>query len=329
MAILVPGGAGYIGSHTVYELISSGREVVVVDNLQTGFREALHPKAKFYETDIRDEEALDKLFSEENIEAVIHFAACSQVGESMSEPLKYYDNNLNGTTVLLRSMLKHGVDKIAFSSTAATYGEPKEIPIKETFPTNPENCYGETKLAMERMMHWCSNAYGLRYIALRYFNACGAHPTGIIGEYHVPESHLIPLVLQVPNGQRPHISVFGNDYETPDGTCVRDYVHVSDLAKAHILSVDYLLDGGDSDVFNLGNGVGFSVKEVIECARKVTGHSIPEVNAPRRAGDPTRLVASSEKATRILGWNPEFNNLETIISTAWNWHKSNPNGYSK
>lgn len=329
MAILVPGGAGYIGSHTVYELIEAGRDVVVVDNLQTGFRDSVHPKAKFYQADIRDEEALNNIFRTEPIEAVIHFAACSQVGESMSEPLKYYDNNLYGTMVLLRSMLKNEVNTIVFSSTAATYGEPEEVPIKESFPTNPENCYGETKLAMERMMHWCSKAYGLKYIALRYFNACGAHPSGSIGEYHVPESHLIPLILQVPNGQRPHISIYGDDYDTPDGTCIRDYIHVTDLAQAHIQAVDYLLGGGKSDVFNLGNGVGFSVKEVIECARKVTGHEIPEVVAPRRPGDPARLVASSEKAVRTLGWKPQYNDLETIISTAWNWHKSKPNGFER
>lgn len=329
MAILVPGGAGYIGSHTVYELIEAGRDVVVVDNLQTGFRDSVHPKAKFYQADIRDEEALNNIFRTEPIEAVIHFAACSQVGESMSEPLKYYDNNLYGTMVLLRSMLKNEVNIIVFSSTAATYGEPEEVPIKESFPTNPENCYGETKLAMERMMHWCSKAYGLKYIALRYFNACGAHPSGDIGEYHVPESHLIPLILQVPNGQRPHISIYGDGYDTPDGTCIRDYIHVTDLAQAHIQAVDYLLGGGKSDVFNLGNGVGFSVKEVIECARKVTGHEIPEVVAPRRPGDPARLVASSEKAVRTLGWKPQYNDLETIISTAWNWHKSKPNGFER
>jgi len=329
MAILVPGGAGYIGSHTVYELIEAGRDVVVIDNLQTGYRDSVHPMAKFYQADIRDEDALDNIFRNESIEAVIHFAASIQVAESMSDPLKYYDNNLYGTMVLLRSMLKNGVNTIVFSSSAATYGETGEVPIKEDSPANPESCYGETKLAMERLMHWCAGAYGLKYAALRYFNACGAHPSGAIGESHVPETHLIPLILQVANGQRPHISIYGDDYDTPDGTCIRDYIHVTDLAQAHILAVDYLLGGGKNDVFNLGNGVGFSVKEVIDCARKVTGHEIPEVIAPRRPGDPARLVASSDKAVRTLNWKPKYDDLEMIISTAWNWHRSNPNGFAR
>ena len=273
MAILVLGGAGYIGSHTVYELIDAGRDVVVADNLLTGFRAAVHPKARFYELDIRDRKALDQLFEQEKIEGVIHFAASSQVGESMSDPLKYYDNNLGGTICLLESMVAHGVDKIVFSSTAATYGEPERVPILETDKTVPTNCYGETKLAMEKMMSWTSRAHGLRYVALRYFNACGAHPSGAIGEAHAPETHLIPLILQVPNGQREKISIFGDDYATKDGTCVRDYIHVTDLAQAHILALDYLLKGGDNNVFNLGNGVGFTVKEVIDVARKVTGHN--------------------------------------------------------
>ena len=260
MAILVLGGAGYIGSHTVYELIDAGREVVVADNLQTGFRAAVHPKAKFYQLDIRDKGALDTLFQAEHIEGVIHFAASSQVGESMSDPLKYYDNNLHGTMVLLKSMVEHGVDKIVFSSTAATYGEPERVPILEDDKTIPTNCYGQTKLAMEHMMGWVSRAHGLRYVALRYFNACGAHPSGAIGEAHNPETHLIPIILQVPNGQREAVSVFGDDYPTKDGTCIRDYIHVTDLAQAHILALDYLLKGGENNVFNLGNGVGFSVK---------------------------------------------------------------------
>lgn len=327
MAILVLGGAGYIGSHTVCELIAAGHDVVVADNLLTGFREAVHPKARFYPVDIRNKAELDHLFEQEQIEGVIHFAASSQVGESMSNPLKYYDNNLCGTTVLLRSMVEHGIDKIVFSSTAATYGEPERIPICEGDATVPTNCYGETKLAMEKLMNWTSRAHGLRYVALRYFNACGAHPDGHIGEAHNPETHLIPLILQVPNGQREKISIFGEDYPTKDGTCVRDYIHVNDLAQAHILALDYLMQGGENNVFNLGNGVGFTVKEVIDVARKVTGHPIPAEICPRRAGDPAQLVASSEKARKVLGWTPQYADLETIVSTAWNWHKNHPNGY--
>lgn len=328
MAILVLGGAGYIGSHTVYELIDAGRDVVVADNLLTGFRAAVHPKARFYQLDIRDRSALDELFTKEKIEGVIHFAASSQVGESMSDPLKYYDNNLHGTMVLLQAMVAHGVDKIVFSSTAATYGEPERVPILETDRTDPTNCYGETKLAMEHMMRWVSRAHGLKYVALRYFNACGAHPSGAIGEAHNPETHLIPLILQVPNGQREKISIFGDDYATKDGTCVRDYIHVTDLAQAHILALDYLLKGGDNNVFNLGNGVGFTVKEVIDVARKVTGHPIPAEISPRRAGDPAQLVASSDKAKDVLGWKPQYADLETIVSSAWAWHKSHPHGFA-
>ncbi|MCI8651534.1 MAG: UDP-glucose 4-epimerase GalE [Oscillospiraceae bacterium] len=327
MAILVLGGAGYIGSHTVYELIDAGRDVVVADNLITGFRKAVHPKARFYEVDIRDKKAMDALFEKEHIEGVIHFAASSQVGESMVDPLKYYDNNLWGTISLLESMVEHGVDKIVFSSTAATYGEPERMPILEYDRTQPTNCYGETKLAMEKMMSWTSRAHGLRYVALRYFNACGAHASGEIGEAHDPETHLIPVILQVPNGQREKISVFGEDYPTKDGTCVRDYIHVTDLAQAHILALDYLIKGGENNVFNLGNGVGFTVKEVIDVARKVTGHAIPAEICPRRAGDPAQLVASSDKAKTVLGWKPQFNDLETIVSSAWAWHKAHPHGF--
>lgn len=329
MAILVLGGAGYIGSHTVYELIDAGREVVVADNLQTGFRAAVHPKAKFYQLDIRDQKALDTLFETEQIDGVIHFAASSQVGESMSDPLKYYDNNLHGTMVLLQSMVAHGIDKIVFSSTAATYGEPERVPILEDDPTHPTNCYGQTKLDMEHMMGWVSRAHGLKYVALRYFNACGAHASGQIGEAHNPETHLIPLILQVPLGQREKINVFGEDYPTKDGTCVRDYIHVTDLAQAHILALDYLMNGGENNVFNLGNGVGFTVKEVIDVARSVTGHPIPAEMAPRRAGDPAQLIASSEKAVKVLGWKPKYNDLSTIVASAWAWHKSHPHGYTE
>ncbi|MCI9488320.1 MAG: UDP-glucose 4-epimerase GalE, partial [Lachnospiraceae bacterium] len=253
----------------------------------------------------------------------------SLVGESMTNPLKYYDNNLCGTKVLLESMVAHGLDKIVFSSTAATYGEPEKIPIEETDRTEPTNTYGETKLSMEKMFKWTGLAHGLRFVSLRYFNACGAHVSGGIGEAHNPESHLIPLILQVPLKKREAISIFGDDYDTKDGTCVRDYIHVTDLAQAHILAVKYLMEGGKSDIFNLGNGVGFTVKEVIETARKVTGDPIKAVVSPRRAGDPARLIASSEKAKKILGWKPEHADLEEIIATAWNWHKNHPNGYAK
>ncbi|WP_173558067.1 UDP-glucose 4-epimerase GalE [Eubacterium pyruvativorans] len=328
MSVLVLGGAGYIGSHTVYELIDKGEDVVVADDLLTGFREAVHPKAKFYRGDIRDRAFIDSVFDREDIDGVIHFAAFSQVGESMTRPLKYYNNNLCGTETLLESMVAHGVDKIVFSSTAATYGEPERIPILETDRTAPTNTYGETKLSMEKMFHWTGQAHNLRYVSLRYFNACGAHPNGQIGEAHDPETHLIPLILQVPLGQRDHIAIFGTDYDTADGTCVRDYIHVSDLAQAHIRALRYLREGGKSDIFNLGNGVGFSVREVIETARKVTGHPIPATEEARRAGDPSTLIASSAKAKEILGWDPQFDDLETIISTAWKWHQSHPNGYS-
>lgn len=329
MTILVLGGAGYIGSHTVYELVKEGADVVIADNLETGHIEAVHPDARFYQGDIRDRSFVDSVFEKESIDAVIHFAANSLVGESMVNPLKYYDNNVCGTKVLLESMIAHDVKKIVFSSTAATYGEPEHIPILEDDKTCPTNTYGETKLSMEKMMKWTDVAHGLKYVALRYFNACGAHESGKIGEAHKPETHLIPLILQVPLGQRDHISILGDDYDTKDGTCVRDYIHVTDLAQAHILAVKYLLDGNESNVFNLGNGVGFTVKEVIETAKKATGKEIKAVTEGRRAGDPATLIASSEKAKKILGWKPEHADLEKIISSAWKWHESHPDGFQK
>ncbi len=329
MRILVLGGAGYIGSHTALELVKAGNEVVIADNLVTGYRKAIPEGAKFYEGDLRDSDFLDNLFHQEKIDAVIHFAAYSLVGESVTNPLKYYDNNLYGTKVLLEAMVKNNVGKIVFSSTAATYGEPENIPILESDRTCPTNPYGETKLAMEKMFKWTAEAHGLRYVSLRYFNACGADESGTIGEAHNPESHLIPLILQVPNGKRETISIYGTDYDTPDGTCIRDYIHVTDLAQAHILAVQYLNNGGESDIFNLGNGVGYSVREVIETARKVTGHPIPATETSRRAGDPARLVASSEKAKSVLGWKPVHDSLEEIIASAWNWHKNHPNGYDE
>ncbi len=328
MSILVLGGAGYIGSHTVKKLIEQGENVVIADNLQTGHMDAVNPKAKFYKGDIRDRAFLDTLMNAEDIEAVIHFAANSLVGESMEKPLKYYDNNLYGTMVLLEAMVDHKIDKIVFSSTAATYGEPESIPIKEEDKTSPTNTYGETKLAMEKMFKWTNNAGGPRFVSLRYFNACGADASGEIGEDHSPETHLIPLILQVPLGKREKIMIFGDDYLTKDGTCVRDYVHVDDLAVAHAKALDYLRDGGRSDIFNLGNGVGFTVKEVIETARDVTGHPIPAEVQGRRAGDPAVLVASSDKARSVLGWKPEKADLDTIIGSAWNWHQSHPDGYA-
>lgn len=328
MKILVLGGAGYIGSHTVYRLIEQGHKVVVFDNFETGYYEAIHPDAEVYEGDLRNRADIDNVFDKESdIDAVIHFAANSLVGESMVKPLKYYDNNICGTKVLLESMVAHNINRIVFSSTAATYGEPIHTPILENDPTNPTNCYGETKRAMERMFYWTEQAHGMKYVSLRYFNACGAHISGKIGEAHNPESHLIPIILQTANATRDHISVFGTDYDTPDGTCIRDYIHVTDLAQAHILAVEYLINGGESDIFNLGNGVGFSVKEVIETAKKVTGKEIKVVEEDRRAGDPAVLIASSEKAKKVLGWNPQYNELSTIIETAWKWHSTHPNGY--
>lgn len=328
MKVLVLGGAGYIGSHTAYELVDKGEQVVIIDNLETGYREAVHPKAVFYQGDIRNRAFLDGVLDKEtDIDVVIHFAANSLVGESMTNPLKYYDNNLCGTKVLLEALVAHGIKKIVFSSTAAAYGEPERVPILESDRTEPTNAYGETKLSMEKMFKWVDFANGLKYVSLRYFNACGAHVCGQIGEAHKPETHLIPLILQVPNGQRDAIHIYGEDYPTKDGTCIRDYIHVQDLAQAHILASKYLIEGNDSSIFNLGNGTGHTVREVIETARKVTGHPIPVVMDPRRAGDPAVLVASSEKAKTVLGWKPEHNQLEEIIETAWNWHRNHPNGY--
>jgi len=327
MAILVCGGAGYIGSHAVHQLIARGEEVVIVDNLQTGHRGALHPQATFCEGDIRDAAALDRIFTERSIEAVIHFAANSLVGESMEKPLLYFNNNVYGMQVLLEAMVRHGVDKIVFSSTAAVYGEPKRVPIREDDETNPTNAYGETKLTMEKMMKWVSRASGVRYVSLRYFNAAGALPDGSIGEDHKTETHLIPLILQVPTGRRDHITVYGDDYPTPDGTCLRDYIHVVDLADAHMRALDYLRRGGESDIFNLGSGSGFSVKEMIAAAEKATGKAIAVEIGARRAGDPAQLIASSEKARTVLGWQPQFTDVEEVIGTAWRWHAAHPHGY--
>jgi len=329
MGILVLGGAGYIGSHAVHQLIDQQKDVIVIDNLQTGHQRAIHPKASFYEGDIRDKAFLRHVFQQEKISAVIHFAANSLVGESMEKPLQYFDNNVYGTQVLLQVMTEFNVGFIVFSSTAATYGEPTTIPITETVPPNPTNTYGETKLTMEKMMKWAAVAHNINYVSLRYFNVAGARESAEIGEDHQPETHLIPIVLQVALGQRPFISIFGDDYDTPDGTCVRDYVHVEDLIEAHLLALDYLEKGGESDVFNLGSNQGFSVKEIIDTTKQVTNIDIPAKIGDRRPGDPATLVASSQKAKHTLGWNPTRTSIHKIIQDAWNWHATHPNGYEK
>ena len=327
MAILVLGGAGYIGSHAVDQLVNKGYEVVVVDSLFTGHKAAVHEKAKFYEGDIRDKEFLNNVFEQEAIDGVMHFAAFSLVGESVEKPLMYFNNNVYGMQVLLEVMKDHDVKHIVFSSTAATYGEPEVVPISEDMPTNPQNPYGESKLMMEKMMKWCDNAYGMKYVALRYFNVAGAKADASIGEDHDPETHLVPIILQVALGQRDSLKIFGDDYATPDGTCIRDYVQVEDLIAAHILALEYLKAGNPSDAFNLGSNDGYSVKEMLEAARAVTGKEIPAEVVPRRAGDPAQLVAASEKARSILGWEPAYTDIKDIIRTAWNWHVSHPHGY--
>ncbi|MFT8318025.1 MAG: UDP-glucose 4-epimerase GalE [Sporolactobacillus sp.] len=327
MSILVVGGAGYIGSHTVDRLIGKGYSVVVVDNLMTGHRAAVHPQAAFYEGDIRDKEFLTGVFEKEAIETVIHFAAFSLVGESMEKPLKYFDNNIGGMITLLEVMKQFDVKRIVFSSTAATYGAPKKVPIHESDPQLPINPYGESKLAMEKIIHWADLAYGIHFVALRYFNVAGAKADGSIGEDHHPETHLIPVVLQVAVGKRPKLTIFGDDYNTPDGTNVRDYVHVVDLADAHILAAGYLKDGGQSDCFNLGSATGFSNKQILEAARKATGKEIPAELGPRRPGDPDTLIAASDKAREILHWKPKYDDIYEIIRTAWAWHEKHPDGY--
>ena len=327
--VMVVGGAGYIGSHTVFELIENGYDVVVLDNLSTGYREAIHKDAKFYEGDVRNEAFLNYVFKSENIDFVVDFAAFSLVSESMKLPLKYYDNNLVGTKTLIENMLKNKVYSLIFSSTAAVYGNPETIPIVETQNKNPTNCYGETKLAIENMLYWVSLSNNLNYVCLRYFNACGAHTNGLIGEAHRNETHLIPIVVEAAIGKRDHINIYGVNYDTKDKTAIRDYVHVLDLANAHILSIEYLKNGGKSDSFNLGNGVGFSVKEIIKTTEQIVNKKILVKEEKRRKGDPSILVASSEKARKILGWVPSFTKIEDIIKTAYIWHKNNITGYYK
>ena len=326
--ILVTGGAGYIGSHTVRELRDRGMDCVVYDNLVTGHIEAVGD-APFVKGDIFDKELLLKTFAEYKVDSVVHFAAYSQVGESMTHPAKYYRNNVAGTLSLLDAMLEGGVKYLVFSSSAATYGESGEGLITEDSPQRPTSVYGQTKLMMEQFMADFDRAYGMRYVALRYFNAAGAHKSGEIGEAHDPESHLIPVILQAALGVRDHIGIYGDDYPTRDGTCIRDYIHITDLADAHIRALDYLKNGGKSTHYNLGNGNGFSVKEVIETARRVTGRAIPARVEGRRPGDPATLVASSEKIKRELGWDPKYDSLEEIVASAWKWHSAHPHGYAK
>ncbi|MCT3192172.1 UDP-glucose 4-epimerase GalE [Lacticaseibacillus rhamnosus] len=327
MTIAVLGGAGYIGSHTVAQLIKAGVDVVVMDNLITGHKRAVDPKARFYQGDIRDYHFLSQVFSQEKIDGIIHFAAFSIVPESVKDPLKYFDNNTGGMITLLEAMNQFGIKKIVFSSTAATYGEPKHVPIKESDPQVPTNPYGESKLAMEKIIKWADVAYGIHYVALRYFNVAGAMPDGSIGEDHHPETHLMPIILQAAAGLRDNLQIFGDDYDTPDGTNVRDYVHVVDLADAHILAMKYLADGNASDAFNLGSATGFSNLEILNAARKVTGQAIPAKIGPRRPGDPSTLIADSSKARKILGWAPKFDDVEQVIATAWNWHETHPDGF--
>ncbi|MCI6062168.1 UDP-glucose 4-epimerase GalE [Ligilactobacillus salivarius] len=329
MSVLVLGGAGYIGSHTVDRLVEAGKDVVVVDSLVTGHLAAVRKEAKFYQGDLADKDFMRKVFTENpDIDAVIHFAAFSLVAESMKDPLKYFDNNTAGMVKLLEVMNEFDIKYIVFSSTAATYGIPEKMPIYEDDPQLPINPYGESKLMMEKIMRWADEAYGIKFVALRYFNVAGAKPDGSIGEDHHPETHLLPIVLQVAMGEREKLQIFGDDYNTLDGTNVRDYVHPFDLADAHILAVDYLRNGNESSAFNLGSSTGFSNLEIVKAAREVTGKEIPAEIAARRGGDPDTLIAASEKARKVLGWKPEFDDIHKIIETAWKWHTTHPQGYN-
>lgn len=325
MAILITGGAGYIGSVTVEEFRARGAEVVVLDNLVYGHRSAVHESVPFYKGNSGDRDLVLRICKEHDVSACIHFAAFAYVGESVENPRKYFQNNFVDTMSLLNSLIERRVDKFVFSSTCATYGEPQQVPIDEKHTQSPTNPYGWSKFMVERALESYEAAYGIKFVSLRYFNASGA--TEKHGEHHDPETHLIPLVLQTAQGKREHISIFGDDYPTPDGTAIRDYIHVSDLGSAHRLALEHLTEGGASEFINLGNGGGYSVKEVIETAEKVTGKSIKSETAPRRAGDPSRLIADASKAYEVLGWKPEFPKLEQIIESAWTWHEANPDGY--
>ncbi|MEM8828192.1 MAG: UDP-glucose 4-epimerase GalE [Cyanobacteria bacterium P01_G01_bin.19] len=322
--ILVTGGAGYIGSHAASALKKAGYEVIILDNLSYGHREIVDDvlQVKLIVGDTSDRDVLDRLFTTYKIDAVMHFAAYIAVGESVKEPGKYYRNNVASTLNLLEAMLAHGINKIVFSSTCAVYGMPKEVPMTENHPHNPLSPYAASKDMVEQILKDFDTAFSLKSVAFRYFNACGADPGGLLGEDHFPETHLIPLALLTALKKRESLYIFGTDYDTPDGTCVRDYIHVNDLADAHVLGLEYLLSGGESDVFNLGNGNGFSVREVIETARQVTGLEIPALESDRRAGDAPILVGSSKKVKEKLGWNPNYADLKKIISHAWQWHQT-------
>ena len=324
-AILITGGAGYIGSHVVKELLRQNHQPIVYDNLQSGHQKAVQD-AQFIQGDLGDSEKLRQTFQSFSIQAVMHFAADSLVGESVKNPLKYFNNNVKNSIQLAEIMCDYNIRKFVFSSSAAVYGEPEKIPIFEDHPCIPTNPYGETKWIFENVLEAFYKAKKLDYISLRYFNAAGADPEGKLGEDHSPETHLIPICLMAALNGKP-VEIFGNDYETPDGTCIRDYIHVADLAQAHILALEKLGQGGISRIYNLGNGNGYSVKEVIETVRKVTGKNIATVESPRRPGDPARLVASSEKIKKELGWAPEYPDLGAIVETAWKWHQNHPNGY--
>jgi len=322
MRVLVAGGAGYIGSITSWMLLQKGHQVVVYDNLSRGHKGAVPTGAKFVQAELGDFDTLCKTFRENKIDAVMHFAAHSQVGESMEQPEIYFENNVVVGKRVLDAMMAENVPFIVFSSTCAIFGQPDVFPMTENLPKRPTNVYGETKMMFESMLSWYEKIHGLSFVSLRYFNACGAH--GGLGEDHNPETHIIPIVLQVALGSREHITIFGDDYDTPDGTCIRDYIHIHDLAKAHILALE---KQGGGRFYNLGNGGGYSVRQVIDTARKITGHPIPEKIGPRRTGDPPKLVGSSEKISRELGWTPDYPSLESIIESAWEWHKQNPKGY--
>ncbi|KAL0220168.1 hypothetical protein RCL1_000023 [Eukaryota sp. TZLM3-RCL] len=331
MVTLITGAAGYIGSHVTDLLVSNGETVVAIDSLVNGFPQALahldKEKFTFLQGDVRDSSLVEQIINEYKVDSIIHFAAYIEVGESVTDPLKYYENNIMGAISLLQAMRNSSCKHIVFSSTAALFGVPESTPIPDDAPTKPINPYGESKLFVEHILKASAHAYGIKFVSLRYFNACGAHPSGDIGEAHNPESHLIPIILQVALGKRQSIKIFGTDYPTRDGTCVRDYVHVVDLADAHYKALLHLRKGNESGCFNLGSGNGFSVREVIEVAREVTGHAIPAIEDVRRPGDPAVLIADSRGAETVLGWKKQFSDIKTVIESAWKWHSKHPNGY--